>query len=598
MTIYYVRNDGNDSNLGTSANTSGSWKTLTKALGPSGISGGDTLYIAPGVYRETLEVGFASTGSTTYVYGDPKALIFAGVTPGSVRITANTQYDSLSSNFSPSTNTLINIAGKNNIVLEFLYLEYFRTGLGLSSCNNIQLRNSVLSNHNTHSGNAIKINQNITSTPHRFENLICMGGTFVNFDPLTSGIGLSGFMSAINCLAIGHKYYNNDVVHTLTSPIRFTNCTFISVASYALTTYGIGNSSHIFTNTLICSQEFSTVTWNGGVVNSVICNNCRFSGGSQHGGGGNRVLNNCSFGLPGLDFGELLLFGLAHTQFLSSKNNGYLAGAGTSAGTGTSDLFSYGWQGVAPDIGAYQYRNLNTISSYIPADKQFESITIAPDSTSQSIYIMLGATGISYNTPSFVAHYTRENSTPVAITLASQTSTGNWTSGGFAEVSPSNAPGLYRLDVPNAAFVSGATKVMVSVRGGGLNGAFHNISLNYTRLPDVETRTFISGTTSLVEYINITQSNSGSPLTGLTYQSSGLTAYYIRSGGTPTSITLNSQTVSGAYASGGFVAVDNTNMPGLYRIDIPNAALASGVASATVYLRGAGNMNPIRIEYK
>jgi hypothetical protein len=87
-------------------------------------------------------------------------------------------------------------------------------------------------------------------------------------------------------------------------------------------------------------------------------------------------------------------------------------------------------------------------------------------------------------------------------------------------------------------------------------------------------------------------------LTGLTYQSSGLTAYYIRPGGAPTSISLASQTVSGAFASGGFVAVDNANMPGLYRIDIPNAAFNSGVSKVTVYLKGAGNMNPIRIEYK
>ena len=68
MTVYYVRNDGSDLNTGTLSNTAGAWETLTKALGASGISGGDTLYIAPGVYRETIEVGFASTGSTTYVY--------------------------------------------------------------------------------------------------------------------------------------------------------------------------------------------------------------------------------------------------------------------------------------------------------------------------------------------------------------------------------------------------------------------------------------------------------------------------------------------------------------------------------------------------
>ena len=157
---------------------------------------------------------------------------------------------------------------------------------------------------------------------------------------------------------------------------------------------------------------------------------------------------------------------------------------------------------------------------------------------------------------------------------------------------------MYRLDVPNAAFASGVNKVIVSIRAGGINGAFHNVLLQYARLPDVEQRTFVAASTSVVEYVNITQSNSGAPLTGLTYQSSGLSAYYVRPGGSPTAITLANQTASGAYTSGGFVAVDNTNMPGLYRIDIPNATFNSGVSKVNVYLRGAGNMNPIRIEYK
>jgi hypothetical protein len=213
--------------------------------------------------------------------------------------------------------------------------------------------------------------------------------------------------------------------------------------------------------------------------------------------------------------------------------------------------------------------------------------------------MMLGATGISHNTAGLVAHYTRDNASPVSITLAAQTVNGAWTSGGFAQVSSSNAPGLYRLDVPDAAFVSGVGKVIVSVRGaGGVNGAFHNVLLQYTRTPDVEKRTFVSGNTSTVEYINITQGNSGSALTGLAYNSSGLTAYYVRPGASPTAISLATQTATGSYSSGGFVPVDNTNMPGLYRIDIPNAVFNSGVDEATIYIRGAANMNPLRIEYR
>ena len=595
MTVYYVRNDGSDLNSGTLANTSGAWKTLTKALGASGISGGDTLYIAPGVYRETIEVGFASTGSTTYVYGDPKALYFTGVTPNIVRITSNTLYDSLSSSFTPSYNTLISVAGKSNIVFDGLYLEYVSVGLGLSSCNNIQLKNSVLTSHRTHSSNAIKINQNTASIPHIFENLICMGGTFTYFAPFTSGTGLSAFMHVKNCLAIGYRYFSNDLPYTLTSPITFRNCTFLMTADYAGTSYGSGIGMIDIYDTLIWSQSYAFVMFIGS--SHVGYTNCRFSGQSQNNFTPSKIVN-CSYGLPGLDLGEQLLFGLSHTQFLSSKNNGYLVGAGTTAVVGASDLFGYGWQTSLTDIGAIQYRSLNSISSFTVPDRQFESITIAPDSTSQSLYMMLGTTGVSYNTSGLVAHYTRDNSAPVSITLASQTASGTWTSGGFAEVNSSTAPGLYRLDVPNAAFASGVNKVIVSIRAGGINGAFHNVLLQYARLPDVEQRTFVAASTSVVEYVNITQSNSGAPLTGLTYQSSGLSAYYVRPGGSPTAITLANQTASGAYASGGFVAVDNTNMPGLYRIDIPNAAFNSGVSKVNVYLRGAGNMNPIRIEYK
>ena len=598
MTVYYVRNDGNDLNSGTLSNTSGAWKTLTKALGASGISGGDTLYIAPGVYRETLEIGFSSIGSTTYIYGDPKSLNFAGVTPNIVRITSNTLYDSLSTNFSPSSNTLISVAGKSNIVFELLYLEYTYVGLGISSCNNIQLRNSVLTSYafgNT--SNAIKIVQNSITVPHRFENLISVGGTFVTFNTFTSGVGISSYMNVRNCLAIGSQYFNNTSNHTLTSPITFTNCTLIAFEGHTMSSYGTGAGMFDMYNCLIWGGDYANVMWNNG--NNISYTNCRFSGGSTHYNGQPNKLLNCSYGLPGIDLGEQLLFGLSHTQFLSSKNNGYLVGAGTtSSGIGSSDLFGYGWQLALPDIGAIQYRSLNSISSLTPPDRQFESIIIAPDSTSQSLYMMLGTTGVSYNTSGLVAHYTRDNSSPVSITLASQTASGAWTSGGFAEVSSSTAPGLYRLDVPNAAFASGVNKVIVSVRAGGINGAFHNILLQYTRLPDIEQRTFVTASTSVIEYINITQSNSGAALSGLTYQSSGLTAYYVRPGAAPVAITLANQTASGSFSSGGFVAVDNTNMPGLYRIDIPNAVFASGVTKATVYLRGAGNMNPIRIEYK
>jgi hypothetical protein len=90
--------------------------------------------------------------------------------------------------------------------------------------------------------------------------------------------------------------------------------------------------------------------------------------------------------------------------------------------------------------------------------------------------------------------------------------------------------------------------------------------------------------------------STGVGLTGLVFNTASLTAYYSRQNAAATSITLATQTATGAFSSGGFVAVDGTNMPGLYRLDIPDAVLASGVNSAYIMLKGAANMEPCVIE--
>ena len=106
------------------------------------------------------------------------------------------------------------------------------------------------------------------------------------------------------------------------------------------------------------------------------------------------------------------------------------------------------------------------------------------------------------------------------------------------------------------------------------------------------------GTTSYSAYVFIqdTSVTTGSGLTGLVYNTAGLTAYYVRPGGSAVSISLVTQTPTGAFSSGGFVAVDGTNLPGLYRLDVPNAAIASGVNSAIIMLKGAANMAPVLME--
>lgn len=51
-----------------------------------------------------------------------------------------------------------------------------------------------------------------------------------------------------------------------------------------------------------------------------------------------------------------------------------------------------------------------------------------------------------------------------------------------------------------------------------------------------------------------------------------------------------------AHSDGGFKEVDATNMPGVYRLDLPDAVCATGVPSVVVMLKGAANMSPVVLE--
>ena len=97
-------------------------------------------------------------------------------------------------------------------------------------------------------------------------------------------------------------------------------------------------------------------------------------------------------------------------------------------------------------------------------------------------------------------------------------------------------------------------------------------------------------------FIRDSASTTGAGLAGLVFNTAGLTAYYTRPGAAETAIALATQTVIGAYASGGFVQIGAVNSAGLYRLDLPDAVLASGVDFVSVILRGAANMEPCALQ--
>jgi hypothetical protein len=107
--------------------------------------------------------------------------------------------------------------------------------------------------------------------------------------------------------------------------------------------------------------------------------------------------------------------------------------------------------------------------------------------------------------------------------------------------------------------------------------------------PVSKSLTIKSGTTSYTEFIN---------LIGIGYTTSNLKAYYTRVGSAPVEITLTSQTVNGAWTSGGFVEIDTNSMPGIYRFDIPNAVFASGSSSAILQISNISTGDKAIIIYK
>lgn len=110
--------------------------------------------------------------------------------------------------------------------------------------------------------------------------------------------------------------------------------------------------------------------------------------------------------------------------------------------------------------------------------------------------------------------------------------------------------------------------------------------------------TIKAGTTSFIDHVFVANNNATNQagLTGLTSASSGLKWYYIRRGGTATSVTPASATV-GTFTSGGFKEIDSTNMPGWYEIGVPNAVLAAGATAAAMMLSGVSGMAPVNVQY-
>jgi len=97
------------------------------------------------------------------------------------------------------------------------------------------------------------------------------------------------------------------------------------------------------------------------------------------------------------------------------------------------------------------------------------------------------------------------------------------------------------------------------------------------------------GGTDQTRYFHLRTDSDGKSKTGLLYNSAGAIASYVRTRGTRTAITLATLAATdSAHSDGGFIEVDGTNTKGLYRLDIPDAAFASGVDEVIIHIGFTG----------
>ena len=113
-----------------------------------------------------------------------------------------------------------------------------------------------------------------------------------------------------------------------------------------------------------------------------------------------------------------------------------------------------------------------------------------------------------------------------------------------------------------------------------------------------------AGKTNVSVYYYIQQDASGTspgePVTGLLFSDieTGGSASYTRQGAARSDLTLITlASASAAHADGGFILVDDTNAPGVYRCDYPDAAFATGVDQVicSIVVASANNATAVPI---
>ena len=474
MAIAYVSVSG----TGTYPGTALAPTSLSAAL--STAAAGDTVYIATGTYRAafTLSVSGSAGSAINFIGDSTNAQNINGASGYLVRIT-----NYVSDTASPTDAPALTASARSYVNFNSIYFDAFTTTaiVTLSGGTNITFTKCVFTTTTT--GHAVQ--HTCTSNTGAFLSLtqcIFVGnGVGYLYRQQTQNFTVSNMGSYItDCLSIGGLWFVNGLgavtYGNKSDNVYFYNNTAITHsanASIQMQLVSPGASTMYFYNNYIVSTVAIT-----NVVSTTLAENYNTFIGTRTNiaalSAQTRTTTSSGFAF---DYG--LLTGTLSIPFFAPYLGSVNQGAGTLSGAPATDLYSRAWSVTTPDIGSITNFANTGITAYLPTERNASTIRIAPGSTSQSIELYLGVTGLTASTAGLSARYNRTRTASVNIPLVARTIGQAWISGGFAEVDSVYMPGVYRLDLPDAALAAAADDVTVVVRGAsGTNGAVMTVTLS------------------------------------------------------------------------------------------------------------------------
>jgi hypothetical protein len=464
--------------------TVGAPTSLSTALSSAGA--GDIVYLAPGSYRGTFTLGVSGTaGNTIQFIGDPLATQnIGGIAAGIVRVT-----NYLVDNANPTNAVLFTAISQSYWSFSNIYFDAYRNGstiyaFTLTTCTNwsfdkcaivsVRSRGAIITT-------AANVALNASFTKCVF-NIVASGYALDLNMPNHSGNYNVNF-SLTECISSGsiiQSFNGSPGTSTNAGGITIYNCYSSSGTCVQLYQSNTTHPAYVYNSILNSSGNAIISSVTDAVIenyNVVIGSTFSVTAGA----------NSFYAGAIGLDYGYSAIVGLPAPSVNGPYLGSRLLGAGTATGAPSTDADGVTWYQSLLGMGAYTYAARNNVIGFInqPATN---TITIAPGSTSQSIELYLGATGLTASTSGLSARYNRTRTASVSIPLVARTIAQAWTAGGFAEVDATNMPGIYRLDLPDAALAAGADDVTVVVRGAsGTNGAVMTVKLSSGGLTEAQT---------------------------------------------------------------------------------------------------------------